>query len=125
MINPSEAIAEFFDYVSWSGECLTLPDPTGSPYLVCGLYTLLPCHWSEYEQKKALAIALASRWDIKPGFILYGDCPSYDCDRLNYELGQAGFVTYWLGVEEQISQSQFLMRSFDGVNFIKLAYPSL
>jgi hypothetical protein len=124
-MTPSEAITEFFNHVSWGNECLTLTAPSDRPYLACNLYTLIPCHWSECEHKKDLAIETANRWNVKPGFILYGDCSDYDCDRLNYELGRAGFVIYWLGAKQQVKYSRFLSSSFDGVNFVKSMYPDL
>lgn len=121
MITPNNEdmiqIQELLEGVSWGDECeICYKVGTGRALLHCGLYILLPCHWTQFEQERDRILQVGDRFNKKAGVIFYGEAPEYDCHRLLWDAYQLDLVVYWNGAANQLDQSQFIVRGLEGLN---------
>lgn len=126
--NPEDykQIREFLGSVSWGSDCYLVYPLDGS--LCCLLvpnkvenYIVVPSHWRQWEERKPVILEIAQLFQFKPGAVLYGECPDYDCDRLSYDLAKSEVVTYWNGAANKIRYAGFLRRGLDGIDMFNPA----
>ncbi|MEQ9548780.1 MAG: hypothetical protein RIM23_04060 [Coleofasciculus sp. G3-WIS-01] len=111
------AIEEFFQWIPPKDQWIRVQYDGRVGLLLNGKHILLPSHYEalDFDQAKTLALI----WGVQPGFILYGEAPHYQVDKLSYELVRAGFVVYWLGVKNIVQFNAWLVRVLDGIHLLE------
>ncbi len=114
-----QIIKSFLLNVSWGSECILCQWLDGSKayLLIPNLYILVPCHWSDFEQRTQLVMDTASTFNIKPGLILYGECTHMDQDRVSWSAFKAGFVIYWLEAKNRVRYNKLIVSGMDGLDW--------
>jgi hypothetical protein len=121
---PEEQLEHFKASVSWAGDC-QIQYFGKIPYTQTENLVLFPAHWDDLPQITPWIENLPkSVLNCEIGIIIDGDCPDYECDRINYMLGVWGICPFWLMAKQKVYWSRWLQSLSDGIDIIAEAKKS-
>lgn len=118
-LTPEQRLELFKGTVSWADEC-SISYFGKTPYAQTENLVLFPVHWEQVTQIMSYLQLPTGKaligCDI--GLIIDGDCPDYECDRINHFLGVVGVSPFWLQAKQRLRWGQWVLRLSDGIDIL-------
>ena len=108
------AVDSFLQSVSWGEECTIYQEQTKPWVKVSNLYVLVPTDCEGYPDNLEEVFLAARTLELPPGVIFYGEPTDYLRDEMNYTAHRKGLVVYWVGAENRLAYSSWLLNLSEG-----------
>ena len=118
-LTPEQRLETFKNIVDWADGC-TINYFGKTPYAQTDQLVLFPVHWADVTQlMSCLQLpTIKTLIGCNIGLIIDGDCPDYDCDRINHMLGVMGVCPFWLMAKQRVRWSCWVLELSDGIDII-------